>query len=75
MSTYKYLKIGSLTGFAQAPHPEARMVLASHEAEPVCSEIKHAGWLMPQVSEVHPKTARWQAHMARFAKENSNGEG
>ena len=75
MSTYKYLKIGSLTGFAQAPHPEARMVLASHLDDPRCDQIEQAGWLMPQIAEVHPKTARWQRHMARYAKENSNGEG
>jgi hypothetical protein len=44
------------------------MVLASHEESPTCNEIEHAGWLMPQVSEVHPKTARYRAHLARFAK-------
>jgi hypothetical protein len=65
---YKRLMIGSLNSFAQAPHHLARMVLASHEESPTCNEIEHAGWLMPQVSEVHPKTARYRAHLARFAK-------
>lgn len=60
---YERLSIGSLTGFGQAPHPDARMVIGEKDGH-----NEQAGWLMPQVSEVHPKTARWQAHMARFAK-------
>lgn len=63
METYTRLTIGSLTGFAQAPHPDCRMVLGEKDFR-----LEQAGWLMPQVSEVHPKTAKYRAHMARFEK-------
>lgn len=60
---YERLSIGALTGFVQAPHPDARMVIGE-----VDGHNEQAGWLMPEIAEVHPKTARWQRHMARYAR-------
>lgn len=46
------------------PHPDARRVWGCNRD----GTGKRAGWLMPQVSEVDPKTARYRARMARYAK-------
>lgn len=73
MKTFHKLSIGALTNFADAPHPDCRMVIGHTKPNARVDELVHAGWLMPQIAEVHPKTARWQRHMARYAKENSNG--
>lgn len=69
MKTFASMTIGSLTRFIQAPHPDARMVMASHVEDPKCSDIVHAGWLMPQVGEVDEKTARfYEAKRRREAR-------
>ena len=60
---YEKLSIGALKGFIQAPHPDARMVIGEKDGH-----NEHAGWLMPQIADVHPKTARWQRHMRRYAR-------
>jgi hypothetical protein len=67
MEKFTRLTIGSLTGFAQAPHPDCRMVIG-HVGTPGFDACVHAGWLMPQVSEVDSKTARFYAE-----KERRNG--
>lgn len=64
---YKTLSIGALTGFSQAPHPDARMVLGSLSATPTVAQIEHAGWLMPQMGEVDEKTRRFEEAKRRRA--------
>ena len=62
MAHFKRMTIGALTHFAQAPHPEARMVLASHVDNPKVDDLVHAGWLMPEVKN-HVKeqpTNKWK---------------
>jgi hypothetical protein len=54
---YETLSIGALTGFIQAPHPDARMVIGE-----VDGHIEQAGWLMPEVKN-HVKeqpTNKWK---------------
>ena len=61
MSThYKTMCFGALTGFEQAPHPDARMVLATRSSTPGVADWEHAGWLMPQIGEVDEKTRRFE---------------
>jgi hypothetical protein len=59
---YETLSIGALTGFIQAPHPDARMVIGEKDGR-----NEHAGWLMPQVGEVDEKTARYERDKRRRA--------
>ena len=43
------------------PHPDARRVWGLMDDPKTGS--RQAGWLMPQVSDVHPKTARHEAKL------------
>lgn len=59
---YEKLSIGALTGFVQAPHPDARMVLGHTKRDATINDIEHAGWLMPEVKN-HVKeqpTNKWK---------------
>lgn len=65
MKTFKRLWISKLP-FGGAPVEGALKVIGSHDEN--YGNARAAGWLMPPVAEVHPKTARWQAHMRRYGR-------
>lgn len=76
MKTYNWIAIGALTGFSQAPHQDARMVMASHNPEPQVDDIKHIGWLMPEVRnhvEEQP-TNRWKRKLIERARAAASGQ-